>query len=451
MDILKGDGKVKAGFGNMDITPKLGTQIVGFLSARYAKDIHDPLSVRSVVIESEEKQVAIVGCDLIALPGKYVNQARSIIAERTGIPGDHILIGCTHTHYGPSTTHLFNCSPDEGYLDWLVPRIADSVQLAVNRLTDVRIGYGVGQEHRVSFNRRFRMKDGTVCMNPGRNNPQVVEPAGPIDPDVGVIYIEALDGTPLGMIMNFALHYVGIRNSLAISADYFGYFGQVMKGLKGENFSTVFLNGACGDINNIDVNDPNQLSGLPQIKKVSNTLAGVALGVIENMKLIDECKLGAASAGLEFKRKTITSEDAALAQRILTEGAKGIDETYSWHSGMPIYESWVADMARECLYLKDMPEVMTTEVQALRIGDAAIVGLPGEIFTQIGLDIKADSPFKATLISELSNDYVGYVATDQALKDGGYETWAARSALPGPGTAQAMTELALRLLRDLQG
>lgn len=440
---------LKAGFGIIDITPELGTQIAGYLSPRYARDIHDPLNARSVVFESDEERIAIVGCDLIALPGRYVGMARSIIADETGIPEDHVLIACTHTHFGPSTAGLFGCDPEEDYLAWLVPRLADSVRLAVNRLAPARIGWGIGKEWRVSFNRRYRMKDGTVCMNPGKGNPNIVEPAGPIDPDVGVIYLEAIDGTPMGMIMNFALHYVGISNGSAISADYFGYFPRVMKKLKGEHFSTVFLNGACGDINNIDVNNPKQLSGDPQIEKVSNTLAGVALGVIENLKTTGECKVGAVSGELRFRRKVITPEDIVRAERILEKGAEGIEGRYSWLSGMALPVAWEPAIARECLFLKDMPEELSTEVQVIRIGDAAIVGLPGEIFAQIGLDIKARSPFEVTLVSELSNDYIGYVPTDEALKDGGYETWAARSALPGPGTAPAMIDLATDLLKRL--
>ncbi len=442
---------LKAGFGIVDITPYLGTEIIGYLSPRYAEDIYDPLNARSMVLESEGKRVAIVGCDLIALPSSHVQAAREMISKRSGIPVDHILIACTHTHFGPSTTGLFGCNPEEDYLEWLIPRLADSVQLAVNRLQDARIGWGIGKEHRVSFNRRFKMKDGTVCMNPGKTNPNVIEPAGPIDPDVGVIYVESTDGKPMGMIMNFALHYVGISNGSAISADHFGYFAKAMKELKGEQFSTIFLNGACGDINNVNVNDLNQPSGLPQIKKVCNTLAGVALGVIENLKTVDECRLQAVNSEFKFKRKSITPEDVALAERILNEGPEGIEDFYSWQRGMAIPVSWRQTLARECLLLKDIPEGLCTEIQGVQIGDSAIIGLPGEIFTQIGLDIKANSPFPVTLISELSNDYIGYVPTDEALEQGGYETWAARSALPGPGTAKAMVDLSVELLNKLIG
>ena len=242
---------------------------------------------------------------------------------------------------------------------------------------------------------------------------------------------------------------MGIDNGNAISADYFGYFAKVMKHLKGEQFNTVFLNGACGDINNVDINDRNQLSGLPQIKKVCNTLAGVALGVIENLKTVDECKIGAVNSEFKFKRKSITPEDIAIAEKILSEGIEATEDFYSWQSGMAIPMRWRETIARECLFLKDIPEQLCTEVQGIQIGDSAIIGLPGEIFAQIGLDIKANSPFPVTLISELANDYIGYVATDEALEQGGYETWAARSALSGPGTAKAMVDLSVELLNKL--
>jgi neutral ceramidase len=139
---------------------------------------------------------------------------------------------------------------------------------------------------------------------------------------------------------------------------------------------------------------------------------------------------------------------------------------FSWVIGQPLPASTLRTYARECRFVAALPEQLETEVQALRIGDCAVVALPGEIFVELGLAIKAASPFRwmapvessrsayqperVTLLSSLSNDYVGYVPTRRAIEEeGGYETWAARSALPAAGTGEAMVRVASRLLATL--
>jgi hypothetical protein len=354
-------------------------------------------------------------------------------------------------------------------MDALPKRIAGAVAEAAQRLAPARAAWGRGEERGVSFNRRYRMRDGTVRMNPGALNPEIVEPAGPIDPEVGVLWIEGRDGAPLAVLTNFALHYIGTDDASRVSADYFGHYARWMQRIYGAGLVPILLNGAQGDINGVDVHLAGAPKGHAWAHKVAGILAGDTLSAVERLRASDDVTLGARTARVPFRRKRITAEDLAIAERILAvpddvpaadlRRAAGLDLAgpFSWVVGQPLPDAVLRVYARECRHLAAMPEEMETEVQALRVGGGAIVGLPGEPFVELGLAIKQASPFGratkrpgVTMVVALANDYVGYIATRRAIEqEGSYETWAARSALPAAGTGEAMVEAATGLLSAL--
>ncbi len=459
----------RAGAAALDITPPLGVPLAGSFTARYAVDIDDPLYARALVLEDDggpEQRLAIVGCDLICMPGATVRAARERIASAGNVPPHRVLIAATHTHTAPSPTGLLGTPRADAYMDALPERLASVVALASRRLRPARAGWGIGREAGVVFNRRYRMRDGTVRMNPGRGNPEVVEPAGPVDPEVGVLWLEDDGGAPLAAITSFALHYVGTDHAQHISADYFGHYARWMQRLYGPEFIPLLLNGASGDINNVDVSDRHQPGGHRQARRVAAIVAGETWRVMERGRATTEVRLNERHSALRFRRKHVSAEDLRIADRLLAlppetppgelrlRAGLGPDGPFSWVVGQPLPDSVLRTYARECRLLAELPETLETEVQTLRIGDCAIVALPGEIFVELGLAIKVQSPFaapaSATLIASLANDYVGYVATRRALEqEGGYETWAARSALPAAGTGEAMVEVAIELLQHL--
>ena len=196
----------KAGAAQRDITPLTGVSLVGYFHDRKAVDVLDPLFVKAVVMDDGETRIAFVLCDLIALEREYVQRAREEAERRCGIPAENIMIACTHTHTGPATISALGVDKDEEYLEFLVPRIADAIVMANHRLREAKIGWELGREERISFNRRYWMKDGTVRTNPGYNNPDVVRPAGPIDPEVGVIGAWNKQGKLIGCVVNYANH-----------------------------------------------------------------------------------------------------------------------------------------------------------------------------------------------------------------------------------------------------
>lgn len=435
----------QVGAAETDITPHLGALLTGLFKRRPAEDVDDPLFSKAVVLDDGDTRLAMIVLDLIAIPLDIVQRIRTAVGEHVGIPPENIMVGCTHTHTAPQTRQGGREPRDEAYVDWLVQRVSDSVRLAVRRLQPARIAWGEGEQHDISFCRRYLMKDGTVHMNP-RNREDIVKPTSPIDPSVGVLYIEDLDGNPITVITRFSLHYVGTENSNAISSDYYGDFAKVMRRHLGSHVIPLLFNGTSAQIISRDALDQShsEESRSKRSMRIATGLAAEVMKVMTRLKPTSECKLDAALTAVSLPCKRVTEEDIEVAKQILDGNdphpGKG---PFSFIVGQPIAE------ARRLYYSRlvlSMPESINTEVQAFRIGDSGWVALPGEIFTETGFAIKADSPVPNTFVVSLANDSIGYIATDHAFtQEGGYETW----GRAGVGSEDVLKESAARLLSRL--
>ena len=440
--------KLKAGSATANITPPLGTAIPGGFRPRYAENVDDDLFAKALVIDNGLTRIAIVTCDLIAIPEKTANAAKARIAERCGIPAAHIMVNATHTHTAVAIANLLGVDEDTEYTEWVPLKIADAVELAVWRLKPARVGFASVDEERITFNRRWYMKDGTVRFNPGIEHPDLVEPTGTIDPELAMMFVEADDGTPVSAVANFSLHYIGTGNSNALSADYFGHFDRLMRRYLGDTCISLLWNAASGQINNTDYSGQTKWTarGHQQAMKMANVLAGHFITEMQLMKMHDTLDLSGDLTTLTFQRKQITAEDLKVAEQVLSvpQGTYDAYETgpFSWVVGQPIPTALVDVYALECQRLAKLPEQMTAPIQVLRLGEAAIVALPGEVFVETGLNIKSRSNANPLFLVSLANGYIGYICTDEALtQEGGYETWAAMSSLPAVGTAPKMEAL----------
>ena len=199
-------GAVQAGAATSDITPWLGTAIPGLFRPRYAEDVNDELLAKALVLDNGDTRIAMVTCDLIAMPQHVADAAKARIAERCQIPPEHVMVNATHTHSGAGIADLLEVDEEKGYTAWAPLKIADAVELAVRRLRPARVGFAGAQEDRITFCRRWHLKDGTVRMNPGVENPDLVRPTSATDPELAMMYVEGTDGTPISAVANFSLH-----------------------------------------------------------------------------------------------------------------------------------------------------------------------------------------------------------------------------------------------------
>lgn len=260
---------LRAGAATSNITPRLGTVIVGGWGQPRAANIHDELHARCLVLDDGQTRLVFVVCDNVGIGREVYDHAKRILQKETGIPAEHMLMSATHTHSGPA----WNSQDELGdYARFLTLRIVDGVKRALANLEPARIGWGVARAPDHVFNRRWKMKPGTplpnpfggedrVRMNPGIGNPNLLEPAGPTDPDVSFLTVQSKAGRPIALLANYSLHYVGGVPADHISADYFAVFADRIQQLLGADrldppFVGIMSNGTSGDVNNINVLAP---------------------------------------------------------------------------------------------------------------------------------------------------------------------------------------------------
>ena len=443
-------GDLKAGAFAQDVTPtKFPISVNGNMTDIQARGANDPLHARCLVLDDGSTKLAIVVVDSCMIPRELVLDAKAQAAKRTGIPADHILISATHTHTAPTVTGVFQSEPDAEYVKFLAAKIAEGIQTAHDRRVPARVGFGRARDESNVFNRRWRREHGLippdpfgnttdrVQMNPGYQARGLIEPAGPVDPEICFVSVQTRDGTPLCLLANYSLHYVG--GNPALSADYYGAFadriGQlVAPGVK--DFVGIMSNGTSGDVNNINFGAPPVKYGPGErIKVVADGVARKVAGAYPKVAYRADVSLAAATKDLQLGVRKPTDKDLERARKLLAEqkdpkNLVGRDAIY----------------ARETVLMAKYPDTVPVTIQALRVGDVGIAAVPCEVFTAIGLEIKKTSPLKDTFTIELANGYNGYLPTPAQHALGGYETWRARSAYLEAEAAVKITAAVKELL-----
>ena len=433
-------GSLLAGAATVDITPSVGCHLCGYFTDRVADNIHDRLDARAVALSDGSIILGMVVCDLIDVPAGVVAAAKERITQLTGVPASCVLISATHTHTGPSIVGALGTPEEEGYGEEIAPRLADAFALDVTRLQPAQLAATSGDCEEEVHNRRWHMRDGSVRMNPGYSNPDRVKAAGPTDPELGLLVLRTLEREPIAVLANLALHYVGSGEGTWVSADYFAEFGRALQRCAGREFVAIMANGCQGNINNIDFTRPprSHPHAYFQIERVANVVAAEAWrawNLLREDEFADEVSLDARVEQAPFKARTATAEQLARAREVYAGGARPDDR------------EWV--YAREVVLLSGGPSEWQVPIQALRIGGLGVAALPGEVFCEVGLGIKEQSPFERTMVVGIANGSIGYVPTDQALDEGSYETTLCRHVRAPEGTATLWTNTAVRLLGEM--
>lgn len=427
------------GLYETDITPPLGFAIPGYFTPRPAIGIKDPLYAKAIVIGNDESLLAIIGLDTIGIEKEEVQAIRHLVTEATGIPASHILVAATHTHTGGPIYRDRGSDGDE-YTAYLVKKAADTAVMAFGLRQPARIGFAKGEEKGLSFNRRFFMKNGGFRTNPGFNNPEIDRPAGPIDPEVAVIRIDAEDGSPLGVLASFACHPDTI-GGMRYSADYPGELSRVLKAVYGNAFVSLFLNGACGNINHLDFLNGTK-PGPDVYKKMGRVLAGEVMKTRERAEYDEDLSLEGYSKSLLLTVRKPSQEELDRSQSVIERASSEVKDE-------AITEADVF-FAKQILTLQRRAEWETTvEMQALRIGSTSIAAFPCELFVEFGQEIKAKSPFAQTIVATYANGVNGYVATREAFTQGGYETRLTSRTRLAPDSGEKMVETLRGLLNEL--
>lgn len=446
---------LRSGAYAIDISPEyFPVEKVGSMTPRIATSVHDPLHARCLVIDNGETRIAFAICDSCMIPRDIFDAAKERASAATGIPVENILGSATHTHSAVCVGPVFQSTPEAAYVEFLKDKIAEGIIRANSRLAPVRIGWAVGNNSQQVFNRRWHMRDsykfedplerGTdkVKMNPPAGSSQL-QPAGPTDPELPILSIQALDGTPIAVLANYSLHYVGAVPPNSLSADYFGVFAKQFSRLIGANhekseFVGILSNGTSGDINNINFFEPRRRKPpFEQIEYVGLDVAKSAQFAYDRVEYFDWIPIKMSEREIDLGVRRPTKDEVARALENLADAG---DEPYT--DKVLIY-------ARETLQMAKYPKSVKVKLQAIRIGGLGIVASPCEIFVETGLAIKKASPLKPTFTIELANGYNGYLPTSEQHALGGYETWRAKSSYLAVNAESKVRRTLLELLEEV--
>ena len=411
------------GIAEVNYTPEAGLDLVGnYRGDDYAsRGVHDSLYAKALVAsDGKGLKTAIISIDICNLPWESCDYIRNHIASLTDIEAENIMVMATHTHSGPPSG--LDAPKAKEYL----ARAAEAVIQANADLKPTVVSVGRSTETRISHNRRLRCIDGTTHMCWEKLEPgYVVEPWGSIDPEVIVLSLEQ-EGREKGVMVNFGCHATTLTGSNWLySADYPGYLSEAIRKVKGEDFLTVFCNGCCGNVTQVDyrVGFP---STFQECQRIGYILAVSAMEAMRNSKPVSTDKIAVSREMVPLSRIDISDEQVEWAKKIMLvvekEGMPPIQA-----DGMPD-----AYYAKEWIEMKKMQDVTdSVEVMVIRIGDIAFAGLPGEMFNEFGLEIKAKSPCTNTIVTGLTNDRRAYFPTAVSFTQGpegftpyitGYET-----------------------------
>jgi len=439
--------ELRAGVAVIDITPPIGYRMSGYFYERLSTAVMNPLHAKAIVLRQQDQSAAVVFCDLIGLSREVTSRARKEASEKTGIPPENILIAATHSHTGPLyfgalrkhfhdvAVAKYGSDPCEkvDYANVLAGKIAQVIAQADAGTEPVRLQAAVARQQGLSFNRRFHMKDGTVRFNPGVLNPDIVRAAGPIDPGVGMVFFRGIDGdNAIAAMLNFALH-LDTTGGTEYAADYPYYVEQSLRQSFGEDFVLLFGTGTCGDINHIDVTKKDRL----KTDYIGRTLAETV-----RAKVADPRFRGDTAPMLAVRREIVNAPLQHYSPEKIAWARENIKKVgtseLSFLEQVEAYKILAIEMRGG--------QTIPLEVQVFRLSpEVAVVGLPGEVFVDLGLAIKHASPFPVTLVIELCQDAPGYIPTKKAFAEGSYETVNSRIA---PGGGEMMAEAAVRLLKQ---
>lgn len=440
----------RAGAAVVDVTPpKLPVLVNGGMLSRYVDKIKTPVNARALVVADDKSQAAIVVVDSCMMGRELLDEAKALAAKATGIPADRMLISATHAHSAPASMGCLGTEADPSYVPFLREKLVEAIRAAQANLEPAKIGFAKGDAGEFTALRQWIRRPDRLVEDPFGNMTvranmhagsawdNVTGEAGPEDPDLSLISIQAADGRPLAVLGNFSMHYFGDQN---ISADYFGLFCEGLRERIAPStpegkapFVGLMSHGCSGDIWRRDYTRPaSEWNAKLAIEDYTKGLLDIAMAAYKTIPYRDNVDVAMAEQRMTLNYRVPDKQRLEWAQRVLAEmgdrPAKNATEVY----------------AREQIILHERKQTEIV-VQALRIGDVGIATTPCETYAVTGLKIKAASPLPNNIVIELANGGDGYIPPPEQHPFGGYNTWAARSAglevMAEPKIAQAAISL----------
>ena len=433
---------IKAGFYECDITPPLGTERPADFYKLVVEKISDPLKVRAAVFTDGTIKIAFVGIDNIGCGEAFRKRVEELLPEFS------LIISASHTHYGGNLRDKIRGideAPEEirsmaldnkvvydpDYYAFCLKQFVTAVKMAAMDLKEVEFSFGKGRIENLIFNRRIRMKDGSVQTHPGKGNPDAVDYAGPVDNELGVVGIwEKGADRLIGCMLNFSCH--ACINLEGASADFPGVAINTVRGVYGQNIGAVYINGASGDVTQVNNLSLQRDRGRGIADKIGRVVGAKAIellataprGEISCLRYISEC--------IPLQKVLPTSKQLEQSWKIVHEQP---DSPAALLAKTKIVQHY---------FSTKYPSVPTEKLCVAQIGPLVIGSSSGEMFAQYALDFKAASQFPFTWYSQLASNQLGYVPSPDCFQKsgGGYEMATSKFA-PDTGTRVLQTLIGL--------
>jgi len=439
---------LRAGTACVDITPQKFPVLVcgGFLS-RSANGVSDPVFARCLVLDDGTKKLVLMVADVIAIRYEMQERVKEAASKATGIPTENMMISATHTHAGGSVISGLGTKADPEYSKYLPGRLIECIEKAAANLQPVRIGWSSQDHSEGTYCRRFIRRPDCIgvdptgrrtiraMMHPGHQNPEYIGPCGPSDPEVSVLAVQHLDGTPMALLANYSMHYFGAG---PISADYYGDFVRIVSKRLAEgapSFVAMMSHGTSGDQQWQDY--ANARKSISRFDYATG-VADAALRAYERIEFHDSVPIGMAERQLMVKLQQPDEELVAWAEEIYAEMGDRDPRTRS-----EVY-------AREIVLLKEMDQ-KETKLQVIRIGDLGIATFPAEVYAITGLKLKLKCPLDDMFNIELANGSIGYIPPPELRPLGGYNTWPARHTSTQDDIEPVMVDTLLEMFEEVTG
>lgn len=396
---------MRAGVARIDITPPVGIDLTGFLARENPSNgVRDPLYGRVLVLDDDDQQVAIISCDLLGFGRDLVVELRDRIALATGIAAPQVMLACTHTHGGPATMRLVDCGEiDPAYVETLLPKIVDAVVDAQAGLQAVTLAVGSATSSTGVDNRRT---SGDVT-----------------DPEIGLLRVDNAEGKTIAVLVNYTCHPTSLHSvNRRITADYPGLVTSRIEEATGA--VALFLMGAIGDVGPVT-------RGEESLTTIGNAVADAALAALPTLSPNEGSRLEVAGEELALPLLPLPSREQWVQWRTEYERAALAAEGNREASSAKVQWAmlhWTERMF-EAMQDNELMPTVNAEVQVIRVGNLVVVGVPGEYFVELGLQIKEGiqqgapqgKGVQQVMISGFTNGNVGYIPARRAYPNGGYE------------------------------
>jgi len=444
---------LRAGAAVVDVTPTVLPVLVnGGMLSRSVDKVKSPVHARALVLADGATTIAIVVVDSCMMNRTFLDEAKQLASRQTDIAPHHMLISATHAHSAPSSMGCLGTDADPRYVPLLREKIVEAIIAAQRNLESARVGWAKAYAPSFTALRQWIRRPDRLAEDPfgnltvranmhaGSNWDDVTGEAGPEDPDLTLLSVQATNGRPLAVLGNFSMHYFGDQD---VSADYFGLFCEGLKARLSPDrsgthppFVGMLSHGCSGDIYRVDYKIPAGQRPNPTLQEYADGLVGLAVEALQGTEHRSDQTLSMAERRIPLSYRVPDKQRLEWARRVVAEMGDRLAKTTT-----EVY-------AREQVLLNEWQRTEVV-VQALRIGDMAIASVPTETYAITGLKVKAASPLPKTMVIELANGGDGYIPPPEQHPFGGYNTWPARSAGLEVNAEPKIAESAIALLESV--